>query len=58
MKFKLTIDMNNAAFAEEGELSAILRKLARRFDDVRSVARTSGILSDSNGNTVGEWSVR
>jgi hypothetical protein len=55
MKFKLEIDMDNSAFQDNpNELSEILADLAgllkhRKFND--------GFIKDSNGNTVGSWSV-
>jgi hypothetical protein len=55
MKLKIEIDMDNSAFEDNpNELSEILADLAgslkyRKFND--------GSIRDSNGNTVGSWSV-
>lgn len=57
MEFKLTINMNNAAFQDNGratELIAIMAKVSAQVaDGVRY-----GDCKDSNGNIVGLWSVR
>ena len=61
MRFKLTINMDNAAFEDNGrggELSEILHKLADRlesesFDDGGDF---EGV-NDSNGNRVGRWEI-
>lgn len=59
MRFKLEIDMGNAAF-EDGphELARILSELAARLEG-RGVDRPgdSGGLMDFNGNKVGTWKV-
>jgi len=62
MKFKLEIDMENAAFEDcnGDEVARILRNLAmfvacNVLDDRRA---NNGKLKDSNGNTVGFWKVQ
>ena len=64
MRFTLDIDMSNAAFEryaddarDASEVAAILRKLADRLDDVSVTEQSTGTLRDSNGNTVGDWTV-
>lgn len=64
MKFKLEIEMGNAAFEnanevnviETSELKAILNRLQRTvlLDFVRV---GSGKVLDTNGNTVGAWEI-
>lgn len=60
MTFKLTIDMDNAAFEEPNgeELSRIFLKLHSLFQGAQLESDFSkGKLRDINGNTVGEWEV-
>lgn len=60
MKFKLTIDMDNAAFEpeESAEVSKILTDLAEYFSELPAVDLTTrGNVYDTNGNRVGEWKV-
>jgi hypothetical protein len=53
MEFKLTINMDNAAFEDnEDELARILLKLATELRDERDIS-VGNILMDSNGNHVG-----
>lgn len=54
MKFKLEMDMGNAAFdpaCPEWEVARILKDIARRVE----FGATEGKLRDSNGNTVGTF---
>ena len=57
MKFKLTIDCDNAAFEDNGtgaELHNILVRLANRLANTDDIDNTwNHALLDSNGNTVG-----
>lgn len=55
--FTCTIDMSNAAFNDNPEeLSQLLRQIAKYID---FGAYTDGKeVRDSNGNTVGSWSIR
>jgi hypothetical protein len=60
MKFKLEIEMDNAAFdgGANWEVGAILHELARNIEDsgdLRVGERIS--VRDSNGNTVGQAKV-
>lgn len=68
MKMTVEITMDNAAFhapSEEDEpmgecgteVARLLRHLANRVDDCNLPDRTSGMLVDYNGNTVGSWAV-
>ena len=54
MQFKLTIDMENAAFDDgyggREELGKILLALAKKVDEVSAEPM---IVKDTNGNTVG-----
>lgn len=55
MKFSLTIDMDNAAFADDPHYSLI-----RIIDTLRSqlvAARDNGACMDINGNRVGAWEI-
>lgn len=56
--FTITIDMDGAAFEDNPtELGDILRAVADRMDATYTdVADTTPVL-DSNGNTVGSWSI-
>lgn len=53
--FTVKFDTENAAFEEnpEEETASVLRRIA---DDVRNGA-TEGVARDSNGNTIGRWSL-
>lgn len=55
MKFKLDIEMDNAAFEEfpEKELIRILRNTE---DQIRN-GKTYGNLIDYNGNSCGQWGI-
>ncbi len=62
MKFALDINMDNAAFGEDDdggsyELRRILKALVVGDNGPRE-GNTSGTVRDSNGNTVGSWSIR
>lgn len=59
MKFKLEINMDNAAFepAPEFQLIEILHRLTARFERIAVTAEGSGNILDSNGNKVGTWEV-
>ena len=54
--FKLEFETGNAAFdgAEFPETAEVLRRLA---DQIENPASTSGPIRDSNGNTIGRWSM-
>lgn len=54
--FKLEFETDSAAFdgAEFPEIAEVLRKLA---DRIENPDRTEGLIRDSNGNTVGRWSM-
>lgn len=57
MTFKVIINMDNEAFAEEPmtEIARILRQVADKAED-RGLTG-SGLVRDMNGNTVGCWSI-
>ena len=56
-RFRLEMECENAAFEDRGaEIARILRRLAKRIEDVGDAAAESAIL-DINGNTVGRWFV-
>ena len=53
MKYRIEIDMSNAAFEDEGaEVARLLRDLADKADE-RGVAPSPERLTDLNGNPVG-----
>jgi hypothetical protein len=55
MKLKLDIDMENSAFEDNpNELSEILADLA---GSLKYAKFNDGFIKDSNGNTVGSWSI-
>lgn len=62
-RFKLSIDMDNAAFTDGDpgtEVAYILKKLSSRIVGRSLVDLTEQLdekLRDSNGNKVGEWTV-
>lgn len=58
-KLTITIDMGNAAFADNGgaEVAEILERLAYGLPFKVADGETGGKLLDSNGNTVGTWEV-
>lgn len=60
MRLKITIEMDNSAFADDGNdgrdeaariLSVVARKLEQGEDDC-------GLTIDHNGNNVGRWAVK
>lgn len=55
MKLRIEFDCDNAAFGEdpEEECQQLLRKIVTQLDYT-----ASGPIIDSNGNRVGEWSLR
>ncbi len=58
MRFRLTIECDNAAFADDdGELARLVLKVARDLDDRPPTSGDSGTVYDTNGNRVGEWTV-
>jgi len=54
-KFTLTIDTDNAAFAEMGTLSEVARILRELSDDLGDDEAVGCNLYDYNGNKVGRW---
>ena len=56
MKFKMEVNMDNAAFDEmpERELSVILADVIRAF---LIEGKTYGNCADRNDNTVGHWGI-
>lgn len=60
--FQVTIETDNAAFEEHGEVSRILRKLADKMElclDTNGTMRNTSIggkIFDLNGNKCGEYS--
>lgn len=61
MEFTMTVNMDKAAFEDEatayGELVRLLRTTAVLVD-VDRASVTHKTIMDSNGNRVGEWSIR
>lgn len=54
MTLTLTIDCDNAAFEDCGEVARILRELAERVDGREAHDMDEIILRDVNGNRVGD----
>lgn len=54
MKFEMNVDMNNAAFENSIVVGNLIKMVA---EDVLDGIR-HGTVKDSNGNIVGEWSIR
>lgn len=52
--FKLYVELDNAAFEDNGELPRILRETADKIDRLREYPLS---LRDVNGNTVGKADV-
>jgi hypothetical protein len=54
--FKIYLKTNNAAFTDDrdSELARILREVANQIE----AGDSHGRCHDSNGNTVGEWTIR
>jgi hypothetical protein len=56
--FELKINLGNEAMQCPSDVAEALRKLAKKLDGVDDFALTDGgKVMDSNGNSVGEWSV-
>jgi len=51
MKFRCEIDMDNAAFEDDGELVRLLTKVAKQAAEGQTGMR----IVDANGNRVGQW---
>lgn len=56
MKINIEINMDNAAFEDEGEVKRIIGGMVQKMDDIVR-AGDGGKLRDSNGNVVGQWDV-
>ena len=58
MQFQLTINMDNDAFDPfpGAEVSDILNRFTQSLDFIMTIS-SKGNLLDTNGNTVGSWSV-
>jgi hypothetical protein len=56
MKISLEINMDNAAFEDEGEVKRIISDMVQKMDDIVR-AGDGGKLRDINGNVVGKWEV-
>lgn len=59
MKFKLDIELGNAAMLEGHDIAEALRKVASQIEHVQhdGLARRTDAIHDLNGNTVGRWKV-
>jgi len=55
MNLKININLDNAAFEDEGEISRILRKLADKISYDGRI--DGGKIMDVNGNSVGTWEI-
>lgn len=53
-KFEMSVNLDNSAFEDNGELSRILREVADKIDRLRSYPFT---IRDINGNSVGKADV-
>jgi len=51
MKFRCEINMDNAAFEDDGELVRLLTKVAKQAAEGQTGMR----IVDANGNRVGQW---
>jgi hypothetical protein len=59
MRFKIEIEMDNAAFEHRGnEVARILGELSNLIEDDDLNPNDGGTVRDSNGNTVGSWIVK
>lgn len=59
MKFKLEVEMENAAMQDGRDLAGLLTKLAKDIEDCsrEDCAGSYGRVRDLNGNTVGKWEI-
>ena len=69
MKFKLEIDLDNAAFSVDDDeaqnagwrdgqmIAVVLKHIAQRLDDLGSVGDMRAPVRDFNGNTCGHWQI-
>jgi len=57
MRFTISIDCDNAAFDDPGELTRILTDLGKRLEWL-TLDEQGGTLRDLNGNTVGKWEIQ
>jgi hypothetical protein len=57
MKFKLEIELGNDGMRTKEHLQLALREVAEALKDAHAFGG-EGRIKDSNGNTVGKWSLR
>lgn len=58
MKFKMEIELGNAAMLTPADVSEALREAAKKLDGVEPAligGGLTGAIRDINGNTVGTW---
>lgn len=62
MKFKAEIDLDNAAFIDNSnELPNILEEITIKVGEIsylNTAGGFNGIVKDSNGNTIGIWTIK
>lgn len=58
MKFKLEINMDNAAFEDDSEIKRIMDDMAKKISHGYPLrCWDKGVIYDINGNKVGTWEV-
>ncbi len=58
MRFKTEFNLDNAAFEDNPpETAAVLRRIAEKVNYLAPKQEDSGLVHDSNGNTIGEWHI-
>jgi len=57
MKLIVELDLDNAAFDADDEITRILHRLGDTLDGISLGVKYQGTLLDVNGNTVGAWSI-
>lgn len=57
VELNVRINLDNAAFADPHEATRCLRKVAEEVAELPGPVNATGIIRDSNGNSVGEWHI-
>jgi len=59
VEFNMKVSSGNAAMVEDpvGELTNMMKEIAVQINSYYDMNQSSGKLRDTNGNTVGSWSM-
>ena len=57
MKFMLEIELGNDAMRDDADIAEALARVAKRVETIGTEYNRAFVIRDTNGNTVGRWSV-